>query len=45
MLDGILTQGAVFEAQFMLPWNFAEDVATDKQMAHFNAGDCSHAVV
>jgi hypothetical protein len=25
--------GAVFEAKFMLPWNFAEDVAADKHMA------------
>src|SRR5829696_4468746 len=30
-LDGIVPDdGAVFEAKFMLPWNFAEDVAADK---------------
>src|SRR5215204_749678 len=29
-LDGIVPDdGAVFEAKFMLPWNFAEDVAAD----------------
>lgn len=33
-LDGIVADnGAVFEAKFMLPWNFAEDVAADKHMA------------
>ena len=33
-LDGIVPDdGAVFEAKFMLPWNFAEDVAADKHMA------------
>jgi hypothetical protein len=32
-LDGIVPEdGAVFEAKFMLPWNFAEDVAADKHM-------------
>ena len=33
-VDGIVPDdGAVFEAKFMLPWNFAEDVAADKHMA------------
>ena len=33
-LDGIVPDdGAVSEAKFMLPWNFAEDVAADKHMA------------
>src|SRR5215204_6089227 len=33
-LDGIVPDdGAVFEAKFMLPWNFAEDAAADKHMA------------
>ena len=33
-LDGIVPDdGSVFEAKFMLPWNFAEDVAADKHMA------------
>jgi predicted phage-related endonuclease len=33
-LDGLVPDtGAVFEAKFMLPWNFAEDVAADKHMA------------
>src|SRR3954466_11037506 len=32
-LDGMVeTESAVFEAKFMLPWNFAEDVAADKHM-------------
>src|SRR5215213_6187147 len=32
-LDGLVPDtGAVFEAKFMLPWNFAEDVAADKHM-------------
>ena len=33
-LDEIVPEdGAVFDAKFMLPWNFAEDVAADKHMA------------
>jgi predicted phage-related endonuclease len=33
-LDGIVEQtGAVFEAKFMLPWAFTEEVAADKYMA------------
>src|SRR5215210_3917658 len=32
-LDGMVeSEGAVFEAKFMLPWNFAEEVAADKHM-------------
>src|SRR4051812_44250556 len=32
-LDGMVeTESAVFEAKFMLPWNFAEEVAADKHM-------------
>src|SRR3954471_18963210 len=32
-LDGMVeTESAVFEAKFMLPWNFAEDIAADKHM-------------
>ena len=34
MFDGLVPDtGAVFEAKFMLPRNFAEDVAADKHMA------------
>jgi predicted phage-related endonuclease len=33
-LDGIIEQtAAVFEAKFMLPWSFSEEVATEKYMA------------
>src|SRR3954449_2195183 len=33
-LDGRVSQtGAVFEAKFMLPWNFSEEAAADKHMA------------
>jgi putative phage-type endonuclease len=33
-LDGIVDgTGAVFEAKFMLPWNFSEEAAADKYMA------------
>lgn len=33
-LDGRVEQtGAVFEAKFMLPWNFSEEAAVDKHMA------------
>ena len=33
-LDGIVNPGgAVFEAKFMLPWNFSEEAATEKHMA------------
>jgi len=33
-LDGVAEPtGAVFEAKFMLPWNFSEDVAAQKHMA------------
>jgi predicted phage-related endonuclease len=33
-LDGIVEQtGAIFEAKFMLPWAFTEDVAAEKHMA------------
>jgi predicted phage-related endonuclease len=33
-LDGRVQQtGAVFEAKFMLPWNFSEEAAADKHMA------------
>ncbi len=33
-LDGIVApSGAVFEAKFMLPWNFAEEAAAQKHMA------------
>jgi predicted phage-related endonuclease len=33
-LDGLVPDtGAVFEAKFMLPWNFAEEAAADKHMA------------
>src|SRR3954465_5613024 len=32
-LDGMVKEeSAVFEAKFMLPWNFAEDIAADKHM-------------
>src|SRR5438552_3034923 len=34
-LDGVVTEtGAVFEAKFMLPWSFSEEVAAEKHMAH-----------
>ena len=33
-LDGrVATTGAVFEAKFMLPWNFSEEAAAEKHMA------------
>jgi predicted phage-related endonuclease len=33
-LDGrVLQTGAVFEAKFMLPWNFSEEAAAEKHMA------------
>ncbi|WP_439393015.1 YqaJ viral recombinase family protein [Bradyrhizobium sp. PMVTL-01] len=32
-LDGRIEDGAVFEAKFMLPWNFSEDAAGEKHMA------------
>ena len=33
-LDGMVEQtGAVFEAKFMLPWAFTEELAADKHMA------------
>jgi predicted phage-related endonuclease len=33
-IDGRVEQtGAVFEAKFMLPWNFSEEAAADKHMA------------
>ena len=33
-LDGIVNPGgAVFEAKFMLPWNFSEEAAAEKHMA------------
>src|SRR6516225_8835253 len=33
-LDGRIRQtGAVFEAKFMLPWNFSEEAAAEKHMA------------
>ncbi|MFK4560553.1 YqaJ viral recombinase family protein [Bradyrhizobium ottawaense] len=33
-LDGRVSQtGALFEAKFMLPWNFSEEAAADKHMA------------
>ena len=33
-LDGrVRTTGAVFEAKFMLPWNFSEEAAAEKHMA------------
>src|SRR6516164_1831583 len=33
-LDGLVeTTGAVFEAKFMLPWSFSEEVAAEKHMA------------
>jgi hypothetical protein len=33
-LDGRVQEtGAVFEAKFMLPWNFSEEAAADKHMA------------
>ncbi len=33
-LDGKVTEtGAVFEAKFMLPWNFSEEAAAEKHMA------------
>jgi predicted phage-related endonuclease len=33
-LDGIIAgSGTVFEAKFMLPWSFSEEVAADKHMA------------
>jgi predicted phage-related endonuclease len=33
-LDGFIgTTGAVFEAKFMLPWSFSEEVAAEKHMA------------
>ena len=33
-LDGIVAEtGAVFEAKFMLPWNFSEEAAAEKHMA------------
>jgi predicted phage-related endonuclease len=33
-LDGrVETTGAVFEAKFMLPWNFSEEAAAEKHMA------------
>jgi hypothetical protein len=34
-LDGrVDATGAVFEAKFMLPWNFSEEAAAEKHMAH-----------
>jgi len=36
-LDGrVDATGAVFEAKFMLPWNFSEEAAAEKHMAHTN---------
>src|SRR5437588_4151120 len=32
-LDGIVEGEAVFEAKFMLPWSFSEEVAAEKYMA------------
>jgi hypothetical protein len=33
-LDGLVeTDGAVFEAKFMLPWTFSEEAAAEKHMA------------
>ena len=33
-LDGLVKEtGAVFEAKFMLPWSFSEEVAAEKHMA------------
>jgi predicted phage-related endonuclease len=33
-LDGVVAEtGAVFEAKFMLPWSFSEEVAAEKHMA------------
>ena len=33
-LDGVVEgTGAVFEAKFMLPWSFSEDIAAEKHMA------------
>jgi predicted phage-related endonuclease len=33
-LDGVVEQtGAIFEAKFMLPWNFSEEQAAEKHMA------------
>jgi predicted phage-related endonuclease len=33
-LDGLVrSSGAVFEAKFMLPWNFSEEAAAEKHMA------------
>src|SRR4030095_5424554 len=33
-LDGVIAEtGAVFEAQFMLPWSFSEEAAAEKHMA------------
>lgn len=33
-IDGMVeAAGAVFEAKFMLPWNFSEDIAAEKHMA------------
>ena len=32
-LDGVVEQGAVFEAKFMLPWSFSEEAAAEKYMA------------
>jgi predicted phage-related endonuclease len=32
-LDGIVESEAVFEAKFMLPWSFSEEVAAEKYMA------------
>ncbi|WMT72530.1 YqaJ viral recombinase family protein [Bradyrhizobium sp. Ash2021] len=32
-LDGVVEDGAVFEAKFMLPWSFSEEAAAEKHMA------------
>jgi predicted phage-related endonuclease len=37
-LDGRVQEtGAVFEAKFMLPWNFSEEAAAEKHMAQLHA--------
>jgi hypothetical protein len=49
-LDGVIAPlAAVFEAKFMLPWNFSEEAAVDKHMAQLEhnmwVANCRTAVL
>src|SRR5258708_12725947 len=40
-LDGIVEgSGAVFEAKFMLPWSFSEEMAAERHMAQLQHNMC-----